>query len=257
MRVQLRQGDCVVRLQELEDGCLGAVVSDPPYGLEFMGKEWDAPWKYGIRKVGWKSFGALPSFTSSRNPICKTCRKHMRGGKGHPACICELPDYDQTDHMIRDRQAYQNWCSTWLVELFRTLQPGGRVVLFGGSRMFHRMAVAMEEVGFTNLQLSAWCYFSGFPKSHNVARALDDHQGVERPMIRIPASQIRNPKSINSGHGIEGGDRPWMQEALIRGYHEKVSPDPVSPEAVRYLGYGTALKPAWEPVVMAVRPWSR
>ena len=254
MRVELRHGDCVVRLKEIGDGSLGAVVSDPPYGLEFMGKEWDAPWKYGIRKVGFKGFGALPTFTSSRNPICKTCRKHMRGSKNHAHCVCELPDYDQTDHMIRDRQAYQNWCRTWLEELFRAVKPGGRVLLFGGSRMYHRMTMAMEEVGFTDLQLAAWCYFSGFPKSHSVARGIDDRLGVERPMIRVPASQVRNPKSINSGHGIEGGDRPWMRNAREVGYHEKASPEPVSKEAVLYEGYGTALKPAWEPVVMANRP---
>jgi DNA modification methylase len=231
MRIDLRQGDCVVRLKEIEDGSLGAVVSDPPYGLEFMrgDDEWKETWKYGIRKLGFKGSSALPTFTASRNPVCRKCHKHMRGSKNHVHCVCELPDYDQTDHMIRDRQAYQDWCRTWLEELFRVVQPGGQVLLFGGSRMYHRMTMAMEEVGFTDLQLAAWCYFSGFPKSHSVARGIDDRLGAERPMIRVPASQVRDA-------------------------HEKASPEPVSEEAIRYEGYGTALKPAWEPVVMANRP---
>jgi len=95
---------------------------------------------------------------------------------------------------------------------------------------------------------------SGFPKSLNISKALDKKAGAVREKIRIPAKDVRNPKSINSGHGIEGGDRPWMREAEEKGFHEKDGEVPVSEEAQRYEGYGTALKPAWEPFVVGRKP---
>src|SRR5690606_17489118 len=71
-----------------------------------------------------------------------------------------------------------------------------------------------------------------------------------------PASKVRNQKSIRGGHGVPGGDRPWMREALKRGYHEIDGDVPVTPEAKQWEGWGTALKPAVEPIILARKPLS-
>ena len=76
---------------------------------------------------------------------------------------------------------------------------------------------------------------------------------AEREKVRIPSDQIRNPKSINGGHGIDGGDRPYMQKAQELGYHERDSDVSVTVDAKRYDGFGTAMKPAWEPFLLGVK----
>jgi site-specific DNA-methyltransferase (adenine-specific) len=105
-------------------------------------------------------------------------------------------------------------------------------------------------VGFTIERIEAWTYGSGFPKSHDIARALDKHLGVERATVRILGREARNPKSIMGGHGIKGGDRPWLRLAQEQGYYDKEGDVPVSPEAIKWQGRGTALKPAWEPFLV-------
>jgi len=127
-----------------------------------MGKEWDAPWKYGMSEHGF-SDGAdrrpAPSFTSSRNPTCQACGLRQRTWAGGPeACSCDEPDFDATIHNITDRQKFQAWCHVWLTEVHRVLPSGGVVKIFGGTRMFHRMAQAMAEAGFVDIGLEAWCF---------------------------------------------------------------------------------------------------
>lgn len=95
---------------------------------------------------------------------------------------------------------------------------------------------------------------SGFPKSMDVGKAIDKALGAKREQVRIPASEVRNPKVINSGHGIDGGDRPWMKKALEVGYHEKDSDVPATDQAKEWDGWGTCLKPAWEPIIVARKP---
>lgn len=141
-------------------------------------------------------------------------------------------------------------------EVLRVLKPGGHLLSFGGTRTYHRMACAIEDAGFEIRDQLQWLYGSGFPKSLDIGKAIDKAAGAERTKIRIPACNVRNPKSINGGHGISGGDRPWMQEALERGYHEADSAEAVTPEARQWNGWGTALKPAHEPICMARKPLS-
>lgn len=136
-----------------------------------------------------------------------------------------------------------------------TLRPGGYLLAFGGTRTWHRLAVAIEDAGFELRDTCMWMYGSGFPKSHDVSKAIDKMHGAERITCRVPAQRVRNPKSIRSGHGVEGGDRPWMQEALRNGYHEAVGNEPMTDDAKQWHGWGTALKPAWEPIIMAQRPF--
>ena len=75
-----------------------------------------------------------------------------------------------------------------------------------------------------------------------------------RAKKRVPAAQVRNPKSIQGGHGVDGGDRPWMEKARAVGFHEVDDETPVTDPATTWNGWGTALKPAWEPVVIGHKP---
>jgi len=140
-------------------------------------------------------------------------------------------------------------------ECLRVLKPGGHVLAFGGSRTWHRLAVAVEDAGFELRDSIAWLYGSGFPKSLDVSKAIDKNLGAEREKIRVDASEVRNPKAIGNGtDGMEGGTRPWIEKALEVGFHEKDSDIPASPEAQQWEGWGTALKPAFEPVVVGRKP---
>ena len=140
-------------------------------------------------------------------------------------------------------------------EALRVLKPGGHLLAFGGTRTWHRLAVAIEDAGFEVRDSIAWMYGSGFPKSHDVSKGIDKAVGARRNKVRIDANEVRNPKAIGNGtNGMEGGTRPWIEAALQRGYHEKDSNIPATPAAQQWQGWGTALKPAHEPIVVARKP---
>lgn len=252
--LHLRLGDSVELLKELEDGSLGAAVLDPPYGLEFMGKGWDAPWKYGMSEHGFTD-GAdrrpAPTFSSNRNPTCQACGLRQRTWKGGPeACDCDDPAFDDTDHSLSDRQKFQTWCRLWLDEIFRLLPPGGVIKVFGGTRMFHRMAQAMQNAGFEGIGLEAWVYGSGFPKSLNLSKAIDKHAGV-KPVASVPASGVgmMNPAVGTGGRAPQREDGGW-NETKVR----HIMPPTQTEDAKRFEGWGTALKPAWEPFIVGYKP---
>jgi len=143
-------------------------------------------------------------------------------------------------------------------ECLRVLKPGGHILAFGGSRTWHRMAVAIEDAGFEIRDSVAWMYGSGFPKSLDVSKAIDKNLGAEREKVRIDASEVRNPKAIGNGtDGMEGGTRPWIEKALEVGFHEKDSDVAASPEAQQWEGWGTALKPAFEPIFVGRKPFAK
>lgn len=127
-------------------------------------------------------------------------------------------------------------------EVLRVLKPGG-----------HRMACAIEDAGFEIRDSLQWVYGSGFPKSHNVSKGIDKSAGAERAKVRIPADDLKNPPNLVGGVG-KGDDRPWRQEALERGYHEVDSDDPATEDAALWNGWGSALKPAHEPIALARKP---
>jgi site-specific DNA-methyltransferase (adenine-specific) len=156
----------------------------------------------------------------------------------------------------------KGWDSTGIansVDMWRAvyaaLKPGGYLLAFSGTRTYHRMACAIEDAGFEIRDQIGWMYGTGFPKSHDVSKGIDKALGAERGKIRVDASEVRNPKATGAGRdGMEGATRPWIEAALERGYHEKDSDEPATPEASQWAGWGTALKPAWEPIVVARKP---
>ena len=125
-------------------------------------------------------------------------------------------------------------------ECLRVLKPGGHVLAFGGSRTWHRLAVAVEDAGFELRDSIAWIYGSGFPKSLDVSKAIDKEAGAEREVVsEKPAYGIGSNGAAFNGHS-EGA---MARESL-----------PATSEAKTWQGWGTALKPAFEPVVVGRKP---
>lgn len=198
-RIRLIHGECIEAMRQLEDCSIDAVCTDPPYGIRFMGKAWDGAdidKRVAARR-------AAPSTDPSAGP-----------NGGHKSKAAEAGQYDQS---LKGSRAFQVWCEEWARECLRVLKPGGYLLAFGGSRMFHRLAAGIEDAGFElrdtvlNLHdgtvqvrdcpwLAAWSFGSGFPKSHNPD----------------PFSIIETRREVS--------------------------------------GVGTALKPAFEPIVMARKP---
>ena len=134
--------------------------------------------------------------------------------EGSIRIVCCDPPYDlttggSTGFMGKDWDGTGIAFSAELWEaVFRCLQPGGEVKAFGGTRTFHRMAVAMEAAGLVDIRVDAWAYGSGFPKSLNLGKALDKHLGVERTPKRVPFTG--NALMRTGGQNT----RPWMEDAL-------------------------------------------
>lgn len=147
-------------------------------------------------------------------------------------------------------------------EVLRVLKPGGHLLSFGGSRTYHRMACAIEDAGFEIRDQIMWVYGSGFPKSMDVSKAIDKAAGAEREVVGVKPghegfANRGNMSSVQSLTGTMGGDggfaRPWMNDPeAVEKYHMQTAPS--TPEAKQWEGWGTALKPAHEPIVMARKP---
>jgi hypothetical protein len=172
-RVTLYHGDCIEVMRTLPDASVDAVVTDPPYLLDFMGKGWDS----------------------------------ADGIAGKP--------------------------EVWR-EALRVLKPGGHLLAFGGTRTWHRLAVAIEDAGFEVRDSIAWHYGSGFPKSLDVSKAIDKAAGAQRDRVVEYAGTS----------GSLSGPRINVLEAG----------EPITPAAEQWQGWGTALKPAFEPIVVARKP---
>jgi len=179
MTNQVLHGDCLEKLKDLADNSVDAVVTDPPYGLSFMGKKWD---------------------------------------------------YDVPSEDI------------WR-ECLRVLKPGGYLLAFAGTRTQHRMAVRIEDAGFEIRDMIAWVYGSGFPKSLNIGKAIDELQGNEREVVGNNGTRpIQTSGRINTESSAEGSFER-EENAITKGNSE-------------YEGWGTALKPALEPITVARKPLS-
>jgi site-specific DNA-methyltransferase (adenine-specific) len=128
-------------------------------------------------------------------------------------------------------------CALWR-EVLRVLKPGGHLLAFGGTRTYHRLACAVEDAGFEIRDSIHWFYGSGFPKSLDVSKAINKAAGAEREVV--------------------GPTRPGAQQSAGNAFGAWgdgiTSTAPATPEAASWEGWGTALKPAHEPVVVARKP---
>jgi len=136
-------------------------------------------------------------------------------------------------------------------QCLRVLKPGGHLLSFGGTRTYHRVAVAIEDAGFELRDSIAWLYGSGFPKSLNIAKNIDKAMGVESEVVgtRLAQGSARKIKGTNSAaNKIPNSGSLEFDETVIE------ITKPTSSEAQQWQGWGTALKPAFEPVIVARKP---
>lgn len=169
--------------------------------------------------------------------------------KGIGAVVCDPPYLISFMDKKWDDTEGENeeWFKSWLTECFDILPSGGVVKVFSATRTFHRLCKAMEVVGFQGIRLEAWSYGSGFPKSWNISKQLDKMAGVESKVVGY---QIHRPKGVRASE-TRGDVRAGSWGSVIR---EAPITVPVSEDAVRWEGWGTALKPAWEPFIVGVKP---
>jgi site-specific DNA-methyltransferase (adenine-specific) len=172
----VHNGDCRKVMATLDAKSVDAIVSDPPYGLSFMGKGWD----HGVPGV-------------------------------------------------------EFW-----TEAFRVAKPGAHLLAFGGTRTYHRLACAIEDAGWEIRDCVMWVYGNGFPKSHDVSKSIDKAAGVEREVL---SETFRGDRAGTSA-GIMGEAVPRIDVVTA----------PATDAARQWQGWGTALKPAWEPIIVARKP---
>jgi DNA modification methylase len=171
--IKIHCGNSLDVLKTFASNSVDAVVTDPPYGLSFMGKKWD----------------------------------------------CQVPDQ-----------------KIW-EECLRVVKHGGYLLSFAGTRTQHRMAVRIEDAGFEIRDIIAWVYGSGFPKSLNIGKAVDNLLGNEREVIGIDKDADRFKKYKEQ----DGCNRNIFNDEITKGHSQ-------------HEGWGTALKPAFEPITMARKP---
>ena len=136
-------------------------------------------------------------------------------------------------------------------EVLRVLKPGGHLLAFGGTRTYHRMACAIEDAGFEIRDCIQWIYGSGFSKSMDISKAIDKREGAERKVIGVGNVTC---KYLERGEPCRGhADSERSQNGLT--YHTPITA-PVTEPARKWDGWGTALKPAHEPIVVARKPLS-
>jgi site-specific DNA-methyltransferase (adenine-specific) len=165
-----------------------ACVTDPPYGLAFMGRSWD--------------------------------------------------DFEPRE--------YQDWCMEWGEIVMDALLPGAPVLAFSGTRNAHRLTCGLEDAGLVIRDRLAWMYGSGFPKSHDISKAIDDARGAEREVVGKKGESGGGRSRM--GGTPEGGR---SQDTLPGEYYETA---PATDEAETWDGYGTALAPSHEPITLAMKP---
>lgn len=217
----LLKGNCLETLKTLPDNSIDSIVTDPPYGLEFMGKEWDAPWKNTGTVLNDPSVVGGFQDGAGGNAFS---RSRIRYGFGNEASL-----------------GFQYWFTDIAIECYRVLKPGGHLLAFGGSRTYHRLASAVEDAGFEIRDQIMWLYGSGFPKSLDVSKAIDKASGFQGEVIGQGSSWNR-PESVE-------GDTARMNASP--GVYDIKE---LSPKAQQWQGWGTALKPAHEPIVVARKP---
>jgi site-specific DNA-methyltransferase (adenine-specific) len=134
-------------------------------------------------------------------------------------------------------------------ECLRVLKPGGHLLAFAGSRTYHRMAVRIEDAGFEIRDQIMWIYGSGFPKSHNIGKSVDKIQGNERGVIgEKKRGDVQKAKKNGSGYLADPANRNNVKQF---GYGTEI----ITKGNSAWEGWGTALKPAHEPIVMARKPF--
>ncbi|MYN42714.1 site-specific DNA-methyltransferase [Duganella sp. FT109W] len=217
-------------MKTLPDNSVDSVVTDPPYGIRFMGKAWD---------------GADIEARADRRRSFASHAPDAGPNGGHKSIAAEAGKYDLAPAAMR---AFQQFSEEWAREAFRVLKPGGHLLSFSSPRTFHRMACGIEDAGFEIRDQIMWVFGSGFPKSMNVAKAIESGTGRPKDIRRMQMGEDYSPSGRGPGdydypgqETMNGTTAPWV---------------PFTEAAKEWEGWGTALKPAHEPICVARKPLS-
>jgi site-specific DNA-methyltransferase (adenine-specific) len=131
-------------------------------------------------------------------------------------------------------EVFEAWCRAWAAGALRALRPGGHMAAFGGTRTWHRLVAGVESAGFEIRDQIAWLYSTGMPKSLDVSHAVDAYLGSVRPDRQV---------EVSGSEGVLGATRRVLSKGV-----------PVTEEARRLDGWGTGMKPGFEPVLVARKP---
>jgi site-specific DNA-methyltransferase (adenine-specific) len=179
--------DCLDAMKRMPDNCVDAVVTDPPYGLDFMGKNWD----HGVPGIEfWK-------------------------------------------------------------EALRVAKPGAHLLAFGGTRTYHRLACAIEDAGWEVRDCLGWIYSSGMPKSMDISKAIDKKLGAQRA-VRAAIGDHEGTIDFGMKNRCPKCGKPFFSANPCTCPREDLVP--ITEEAKKWSGWGTCLKPAFEPIILARKP---
>lgn len=156
---RLLHGDCREVLKAIPEASIDACVTDPPYGIGFMGREWDT-FKPGV--------GAHRRLMHPRERVAQRVvsdNPNINGRHRSPALSPSQIEYDYT---VAGLRRFQEWTAEWAAEVLRVLKPGAYIVVCGAPRSYHRMACGLEDAGFVVRDQFAWLFGSGYPKSRNL-----------------------------------------------------------------------------------------
>jgi DNA modification methylase len=173
-----------------------------------------------------------------------------RAGPLFDSCVCDPPYELGFMGRAWDRSGVAFQVETWRA-VFDQLKPGAHLVAFSGTRTYHRMAVAIEDAGFEVRDQLAWIYGSGFPKSLDVSKAIDKAAGAERDKTAFVANNVNEWGNRGNNPRCNECGKKWGSGDPCRCPRDS---GPATAEAAEWQGWGTALKPAWEPICLARKP---
>lgn len=189
--ISLYSGDLrAVLPQVLEPNTVDYVVTDPPYGLEFMGKDWD----------------------------------------------CEVPGPEY-----------------WRI-IYGVCKPGAIMLAFGGTRTYHQLATAIQAAGWEIRDCLMWLHGQGMPKCTDVGKMIDKSKGAEREVVGSKLDRPGYHLHEGRGDGCYGGGKGLHAPGTDARLRASQITAPATPEAALFTGWALALKPAWEPIVLAMKP---
>ncbi len=211
-------GDLFTVLPKLPANSYDACVTDGPYGIGFMGREWD------VFKPG---AGRSSKLMHPRERAIVSANPNVNGRRRTPASSPSQIEYDRS---LEGQRGFQKFTERWATELYRVLKPGAYVASCGAPRSAHRMACGLEDAGFVVRDCFAWLFGQGFPKSLDIQRAIDMSLCTlagRHCMRDLPPKAKRKP-----------GDH--VCDATVLGQ--------------QWAGWGSGLKPAFEPIIIARKP---
>ena len=274
--------DSLHAMRDMANDSIDAIVTDPPYGLAFMGAKWD-------------SFNG-PNGKQTTKERQDEAKRYAAENKGAPRYGNSHGKKVTRNEMV----AFQDAMTPIFEEALRVAKPGAHMLCFGGTRTFHRLMCAIEDAGWEIRDTIMWVYGSGFPKSMDVGKAIDKVRGKSENFQRMYAKAVKDSRmshaEIDRELGIKSSSCYWVRTDERKSFptrenweklkHILPFPDnadeiydeaerldrvvgrygdnsiydksksvldagtPITQQAKQWDGWGTCLKPAWEPIIV-------